>query len=172
MKGNSLCSIVKLFNEENILDREWKTRTIDDTLSNYKNIGFYQHRKRVKNEKTILYEDVCPAIVDKHTFEIVQHQKEKNQKNHKRKHTYVYMQTVVCSKCSKMMGGGSCASKSNEKHIYYTCHTCKTVIAEKKLEKPLMNFLNDMFDYFLLIDNTFKPYLNKDTEAEVKLLLK
>jgi len=77
------------------------------------------------------------------------------------------MQSVVCTRCNKVMGGTSCASKNGEKHIYYSCYKCKTTIAEKKLEKPLINFLNDMLDYFLLVDNTFKPYLNKDVEHEV-----
>jgi hypothetical protein len=78
------------------------------------------------------------------------------------------MQSVVCTNCNKVMRGTSCASKSGEKHIYYQCYNCKTTIAEKKLEKPLIRFLNDMVDYFLLVDNTFKPYLNQDTEQEVE----
>lgn len=32
----------------------------------------------------------------------------------------------------------------------------------------MINFLDDMLDFFLLIDNTYKPYLYQDTEQEVK----
>ena len=32
----------------------------------------------------------------------------------------------------------------------------------------MINFLDDMLDFFLLIDNTYKPYLYQDTEKELK----
>lgn len=41
-------------------------------------------------------------------------------------------------------------------------------ISENKLEDKIMLFLNDMLDYFLLIDNTFKPFLNQDIDKEIK----
>ncbi len=31
-----------------------------------------------------------------------------------------------------------------------------------------MKFLNDMLDFFLVVDNSFKPTLNQDTEQEIK----
>lgn len=34
-----------------------------------------------------------------------------------------------------------------------------------------MEFLNDMLDFFLIIDNSFKPTLNKDVENEIKKYL-
>ena len=34
-----------------------------------------------------------------------------------------------------------------------------------------MKFLNDMLDFFLIIDNSFKPTLNKDVENEIKKYL-
>ena len=104
LSGSSVCTITKQLNEKNALNRNWRTTTIDRMLSNYIYAGNYQHRKRIQNEETILLEDVCPAIIDKHDFELVQKQKEKNLKNYTRKHTYVYMQKIVCSKCNKIMG--------------------------------------------------------------------
>ena len=41
-------------------------------------------------------------------------------------------------------------------------------ISENKLEDKIMVFLNNMLDYFLLIDNTFKPFLNQDIDKEIK----
>lgn len=32
----------------------------------------------------------------------------------------------------------------------------------------MINFLDDMLDFFLLIDNTYKPYLYQDTEKQLK----
>jgi len=168
VKGKAVCTICKLFNKENVLNRKWKTTTVDKVLSNYNYIGALEHRKRIKNVETEIFYDVCPAIIDKTTFEIVQKQKQKNLKNYSRKITYVYMQSIVCPKCNKIMGGSSSTSKTKEKHVYYRCACCKMRINEKKIEKPLINFLNDMLDYFLIIDNTFKPYLNQDTEFEMK----
>ena len=167
VKGNSVCSIAKDLNERKVLNRNWRTTMIDRMLCNYIYAGDYQHRKRIKDEETLLFENVCPAIIDKETFKKVQKQKEKNLKNYVRKHTYVYMQTIVCSKCNKIMGGSSSTSKNKPTQIYYRCNCCNTRINEKKIEKPLMLFLNDMLDYFLLIDNSFKSFHNEDITTEL-----
>ena len=167
VKGNSVCSIAKDLNERKVLNKNWQTTMIDRMLCNYIYAGDYQHRKRIKDEETLLFENVCPAIIDKETFKKVQKQKEKNLKNYVRKHTYVYMQTIVCSKCNKIMGGSSSTSKNKPTQIYYRCNCCNTRINEKKIEKPLMLFLNDMLDYFLLIDNSFKSFHNEDVTTEL-----
>ena len=168
LSGQSVCTITKRLNEKNALNRNWRTTTIDRMLSNYIYAGNYQHRKRIQNEETILLEDVCPAIIDKHDFELVQKQKEKNLKNYTRKHTYVYMQKIVCSKCNKIMGGSSTTSKNKPTQIYYKCNCCNTRINEKKIEQPLMLFLNDMLDYYLLIDDNYKSFFNEDLTIEIK----
>ncbi len=168
LSGLSVCTITKQLNEKNALNRNWRTTTIDRMLSNYIYAGNYQHRKRIQNEETILLEDVCPAIIDKHDFELVQKQKEKNLKNYTRKHTYVYMQKIVCSECNKIMGGSSTTSKNKPTQIYYKCNCCNTRINEKKIEQPLMLFLNDMLDYYLLIDNNYKSFFNEDLTIEIK----
>ncbi len=168
LSGLSVCTITKQLNEKNALNRNWRTTTIDRMLSNYIYAGNYQHRKRIQNEETILLEDVCPAIIDKYDFELVQRKKEKNLKNYTRKHTYVYMQKIVCSKCNKIMGGSSTTSKNKPTQIYYKCNCCNTRINEKKIEQPLMLFLNDMLDYYLLIDNNYKSFFNEDLTIEIK----
>ena len=168
ISGLSVCTITKQLNEKNALNRNWRTTTIDRMLSNYIYAGNYQHRKRIQNEETILLEGVCPAIIDKHDFELVQKQKEKNLKNYTRKHTYVYMQKIVCTKCNKIMGGSSTTSKNKPTQIYYKCNCCNTRINEKKIEQPLMLFLNDMLDYYLLIDNNYKSFFNEDLTIEIK----
>ncbi len=168
LNGLSVCAIAQILNEKNALNRNWRTTTIDRMLCNYIYAGNYQHRKRIQNEETILLEDVCPAIIDKHDFELVQKQKAKNLKNYTRKHSYVYMQKIVCSKCHKIMGGSSTTSKNKPTQIYYKCNCCGTRINEKKIEEPLMLFLNDMLDYYLLIDNNYKSFFNEDLTIEVK----
>ena len=168
LNGLSVCAITKELNDKNALNRHWRTTTIDRMLSNYIYAGDYQHRKRIKDEETILLEDVCPAIINKDDFKLVQKQKEKNLKNYTRKHTYVYMQKIVCSKCNKIMGGSSTTSKNKPTQIYYRCNCCNTRINEKKIEEPLMLFLNDMLDYYLLIDNNFKSFFNEDITTEIE----
>ena len=78
------------------------------------------------------------------------------------------MQSIKCPKCDTIMGGCSSKSHTGEKHCYYHCAKCKTRVSEKKIEKQMINFLDDMLDFFLLIDNTYKPYLYQDTESELK----
>ena len=168
INGLSVCAISKQLNNKNALNRYWRTTTIDRMLSNYIYAGDYQHRKRIKDEETILLEDVCPAIINKEDFKLVQRQKEKNLKNYTRKHTYVYMQKIVCSKCNKIMGGSSTTSKNKPTQIYYKCNCCNTRINEKKIEESLMLFLNDMLDYYLLIDNNYKSFFNEDITVEIE----
>lgn len=167
VNGLSVCSITKILNNKNALNRNWRTTTIDRMLSNHIYCGDYLYRKRVKNAEPILYKDVCPAIIDKETFKMIQKQKERNLKNYTRKHTYVYMQKIVCSKCNKIMGGSSTTHKNKATQIYYKCNCCNTRINEKKIEKPLMLFLNDMLDYYLLIDNNYKSFFNEDLGIEI-----
>ena len=170
LDGMSVCSICKLFKEENVLNRRWPTTTVDKILSNQLYIGNSEYGKRTNNEIQI-FKNVVPAIIDKTTFDMVQKRKEKNLKNFKRKATYIFMQKIICPKCNKVMGGTSSTSKNKEKHLYYKCNCCKTRINEKKIETELMEFLNDMLDFFLIIDNSFKPTLNKDVENEIKKYL-
>ena len=168
VSGKSITSIVKLFNSEKVLNKKWITTRLDKLISNYVYIGAYEHRKSVKNGTKEIFYDVCPAIIDKDTFEIVQKQKEKNLKNYTRKRTYIFMQKIYCPNCHQIMGGCSSTSHTGDKHCYYQCHKCRLRISEKKIEKPLLNFLNDMLDFFLIIDNPYKPHLNRDTATELK----
>ena len=167
LDGLSVCSICKLFNEEEVLNKQWATTTVDKTLSNQLYIGNMVLGKRGKGEKQI-FENVVPAIIDKTTFEMVQKRKQKNLKNFKRKLIYIFMQKIKCPHCNKIMGGSSSTSRNKTKHIYYKCANCKIRINENKIEKSLMEFLNDMLDFFLIVDNSFKPTLNKDTENDIK----
>lgn len=168
LKGYAVNSIVKIFNEENLLNRHWATTTLDKILSNKIYIGDYEFGKRSKDGKVQIFENVIPAIIDRDSFALVQKQKEKNLKNYTRKVNYIFMQSIVCPKCNKIMGGCSSKSKSGLKHLYYRCASCNKRVSEKKIEKPLLLFLNDMLDYFLIIDNTFKPFINNDYEIEFK----
>lgn len=79
LDGDSVCSICKLFNEEDVLNRRWATTTVDKMLSN-----------------------------------------------------------------QRIMGGCSSTSRNGVKHIYYRCCKCNKRISEKRIEKSLMKFLNDI----------------------------
>lgn len=166
LEGSSVCHICDIFNEENVLNKHWATTTVDKILSNKIYIGSIEHGKRNK-KNTQIFEDVVPVIIDKTTFECVQKRKEKNIKNYKRKRTYIFMQKILCPKCHKIMGGESSTSGTGDKHIYYKCNCCKRRISEKKIESELMKFLNDMLDFFLIIDNSFKPSMCRDIEEEI-----
>lgn len=167
LDGLSVCSICKTLNKENVFNRKWRTTCIDYILSNKVYIGNMEYGKTLNGEIQII-EDVIPPIIDKTTFECVQKRKEKNLKNYHRKLTYIFMQKIRCPKCNKIIGGSSSTSKNKTKHSYYLCANCKTRINEKKIEKSLIKFLNDMLDFFLIVDNTYKITLNTDTENDIK----
>lgn len=166
LEGSSVCHICEKFNEENVLNRHWAATTVDKILSNKIYIGNIEHGKRDKKNAQI-FENVVPTIIDKTTFDCVRKRKEKNLKNFKRKRTYIFMQKILCPKCNKIMGGKSSTSGTGDKHIYYKCNCCKKRISEKKIEKELMKFLNDMLDFFLIVDNSFKPSMCRDIELEI-----
>lgn len=168
IKGMAANAITKLLNEEKALNRKWIPTLVDRILSNEIYIGNYVHRKTISIEKSQTFIGVAPAIIGEEVFNIAQVQKQKNLKNYKRKQTYIFMQSIKCPKCDTIMGGCSSKSHTGEKHCYYHCAKCNTRISEKKIEKQMINFLDDMLDFFLLIDNTYKPYLYQDTESELK----
>lgn len=168
VKGVAANAITKLLNEEKALNRKWIPTLVDRILSNEIYIGNYVHRKTVSVEESQKFIGVAPAIIEEEVFNIAQIQKQKNLKNYKRKQTYIFMQSIKCPKCSTIMGGCSSKSHTGEKHCYYQCANCKTRVSEKKIEKQMINFLDDMLDFFLLIDNTYKPYLYQDTEKALK----
>lgn len=168
IKGIAANAITKLLNEEKALNRKWIPTLVDRILSNEIYIGNYVHRKTISDEESQKFVGVAPAIIEEEVFNIAQIQKQKNLKNYKRKQTYIFMQSIKCPKCGTIMGGCSSKSHTGEKHCYYQCANCKTRVSEKKIEKQMINFLDDMLDFFLLIDNTYKPYLYQDTEKELK----
>ncbi len=168
VKGVAANAITKLLNKEKVLNRKWIPTLVDRILSNEIYIGNYVHRKTVSNEESQRFDGVAPAIIEEEVFNIAQIQKQKNLKNYKRKQTYIFMQSIKCPKCGTIMGGCSSKSHTGEKHCYYQCANCKTRVSEKKIEKQMINFFDDMLDFFLLIDNTYKPYLYQDTEKELK----
>ena len=168
IKGVAANAITKLLNEEKTLNRKWIPTLVDRILSNEIYIGNYVHRKTVSDEESQKFVGVAPAIIEEEVFNIAQIQKEKNLKNYKRKQTYIFMQSIKCPKCGTIMGGCSSKSHTGEKHCYYQCANCKIRVSEKKIEKQMINFLDDMLDFFLLIDNTYKPYLYQDIEKELK----
>lgn len=167
IKGMAANAITKLLNEEKVLNRKWIPTLVDRILSNEIYIGNYVHRKTIQGEEPQKFIGVAPAIIEEEIFNIAQIQKQKNLKNYKRKQTYIFMQCIKCPKCENIMGGCSSKSHTGEKHCYYQCANCKTRVSEKKIEKQMINFLDDMLDFFLLIDNTYKPYLYQETENEL-----
>ena len=168
IKGMAANAITKLLNEEKALNRKWIPTLVDRILSNEIYIGNYVHRKTISIEESQTFIGVAPAIIEEEVFNTAQVQKQKNLKNYKRKQTYIFMQSIKCPKCDTIMGGCSSKSHTGEKHCYYHCAKCNTRISEKKIEKQMINFLDDMLDFSLLIDNTYKPYLYQDTESELK----
>ena len=168
IKGMAANAITKLLNEEKVLNRKWIPTLVDRILSNEIYIGNYVHRKTISIEESQTFIGVAPAIIEEEVFYIAQVQKQKNLKNYKRKQTYIFMQSIKCPKCDTIMGGCSSKSHTGEKHCYYQCANCKTRVSEKKIEKQMINFLDDMLDFFLLVDNTYKPYLYQETESELK----
>lgn len=64
LDGASVCSICKLFNEEEVLNRHWATTTVDKILSNQLYIGNMEFGKRTDGENQI-FENVAEKLANK-----------------------------------------------------------------------------------------------------------
>ena len=166
LEGKSVNSICKEYNARNVYNKKWSTASVDKILNNQIYIGNIIYGQK-KNKERQVFENVVPAIIDKTDFEMVQQRKKKNMQHYKRTLTYMFMQKIKCPKCNIIMGGTCSTSHTKERHLYYRCSNCGLRINEKKIEKTIIPFLNDMLDFFLIIDNSFKPTLWIDTKKDI-----
>ncbi|CDF12025.1 site-specific recombinase for integration and excision [Mycoplasma sp. CAG:776] len=157
INGKSACKIATEFTNNKVDNRSWGSTTIDKILTNRIYIGEYEARKYSKSQKQILIEDFAPPIITRYIWIEAQKQREKNSYSHYIKHNYIFRQKLICEHCNNLLVGTSGTGKSKEVQLYYRCTKCKSIksINEKKIEDVFINLVDDIFDFYSLLDNTF-----------------
>lgn len=170
INGKSACKIAKDFTDEKVDDRTWGSTTIDKILTNRIYIGEYEARKYSKSQKQILIEDFAQPIITRDVWIEAQEQRVKNSHSHYIKHNYIFRQKLVCEHCNNLLVGTSGTSKNKSVQLYYRCTKCKQIknINERKIETEFINLIDDIFDFYSLLDNTFIASTTINYDEEIK----
>ena len=157
-QGKSYQTISNLYNKEKVYGKtNWCDATILKILKNEIYKGDFVHGKRNKNP--IYYENVVEPIVSKELWEECQVQKKKNSRNYKRKEDYLFLQKLKCPKCSRILAGKATTKKNGNIYYYYSCHDCKLTIRENDIMKEFDNFISDIQEYDLVVNQTLLPMI-------------
>ncbi len=174
-RGYSHYKIADALNEENALNQSWRDCTIRRILQNPVYKGDYISHKCEKNEK--IYEDVCPAIIDKDLWDYCQEQAPKNLKHYQRSKVYIFSKKLCCPSCGRLLGGKGTRKESGKNYYYYHCINCKINIEESKIEEQLMRDLNNIFEYDGIVHEYYFPliksklgYKEKDYDKDLRIL--
>lgn len=174
-RGISHYKIADALNEEKALNKTWRDCTIRRILENPLYKGDYLSHKGKKNER--VYENVCPAIIDRDLWEYCQAQAPKNLRHYQRNKVYLFLQKLCCPSCGRIMGGKATRKKSGKVYYYYHCIYCKINIEESNIEEQLMRDLNNIFEYDSIVHEYYFPliknklgYKENDYEKDLKIL--
>ena len=159
LDGKSAYRIAKDFSDANVGLRHWNSTFIDKILSNRIYIGEYEARKYSKTQKAVIIKGFAPPIIDKEIWIQSEKQREKNSHSHYIKYDYMFRQKLVCKHCGSLLNNVSATGRNGNTQLYYKCSNKKCSkqknINEKKIEKEVLYVLDDIFNFYCLLDNTF-----------------
>ena len=159
-KGMSYQKISTLFNKEQVLGKtKWRDSSIVAILENEIYKGDFVHGKRTKHPT--YYENVVEPIVSKEMWEECQVQKKKNSKSYQRTLTYLFLQKLRCPKCNRILGGKATQKKNGNIYYYYYCHDCKINFKESLVEEYFNDFVNELVEYDLVVNQFFLPMIKQ-----------
>ncbi len=162
-EGNSYQTIANIFKKEEVLGRtSWYDSTIQKILENEIYKGDFVHGKRTKNPT--YYKDVVEPLVSKELWEECQVQKKKNSRSYKRTLEYLFLQKLRCPKCNRILGGKATTKKNGKAYFYYYCNDCKLTIKESEIEKEIEHFINDIYEYDSVVNQTLLPMIKTKIE--------
>lgn len=173
INGMSACKIANVLSEEKVLNRVWRSTTIDKILENRLYIGEYEAYKTLESKETKIFYNMAPKIVSNETWEKMIEAKQKNSHNRYVNHLYLFKKKLYCPNCNKMLAS-VCGTGRNGVHLYYKCLTCKGkyIFSEREFENQFIDCLNDLLDYLALTCNSFITISNINYDKEIKDLKK
>ncbi|MBR1653594.1 MAG: recombinase family protein [Clostridia bacterium] len=162
IEGKSYQTIANILNEDKVLSpKKWNDSKVEKIINNKIYMGDFERFKRVAKDQGIepvIYANVVEPIIPRAMFDEAQRQKEINQKAFCRDRVYIFMQKLICPKCSKIMtckGTGG----AKKKYMYYHCEEDGLYFREDLIEKDLMPFIMNLVEYDMTVKKYFFPVL-------------
>ena len=182
LQGKTFLQISNIFNEEKVLNKNWKDTHIERIINNRLYMGDYEMYKRLKewkNVEPVIYMNVVDPIIPRYIWEECQAQKIINQRTYTRDRVYTFFQKLKCPKCGKIMKCKGSGGKKR-KYVYYHCDDCKENIRETYVEEEfekivgqLLRFDNEYNELFLPLFADKETIVDKsDLEREIINLTK
>ena len=182
LQGKTFLQISNMFNEEKVLNKNWKDTHIERIINNRLYMGDYEMYKRLKewkNVEPVIYMNVVEPIIPRYIWEECQAQKIINQRTYTRDRVYTFFQKLKCPKCGKIMKCKGSGGK-RKKYVYYNCEDCHENIRESYVEEEfekivgqLLRFDNEYNELFLpLFADKEKSVDKSDIEREIINLTK
>ena len=182
LQGKTFLQIANIFNEEKVLNKNWKDTHIERIINNRLYMGDYEMYKRLKewkNVEPVIYMNVVDPIIPRYIWEECQAQKIINQRTYTRDRVYTFFQKLKCPHCGKIMKCKGSGGKKR-KYVYYHCDDCKENIRESYVEEEfekivgqLLRFDNEYNELFLpLFADKEKSVDKSDIEREIINLTK
>ena len=182
LQGKTFLQISNIFNEEKVLNKNWKDTHIERIINNRLYMGDYEMYKRLKEWKNIepvIYMNVVEPIIPRYIWEECQAQKIINQRTYTRDRVYTFFQKLKCPKCGKIMKCKGSGGK-RKKYVYYNCEDCHENIRESYVEEEfekivgqLLRFDNEYNELFLpLFADKERTVDKSDLEREIINLTK
>ena len=182
LQGKTFLQISNMFNEEKVLNKNWKDTHIERIINNRLYMGDYEMYKRLKewkNVEPVIYMNVVEPIIPRYIWEECQAQKIINQRTYTRDRVYTFFQKLKCPKCGKIMKCKGSGGK-RKKYVYYNCEDCHENIRESYVEEEfekivgqLLRFDNEYNELFLPLFADKEKVANKsDIEREIVNLTK
>ena len=182
LQGKTFLQISNIFNDEKVLNKNWKDTHIERIINNRLYMGDYEMYKRLKewkNVEPVIYMNVVEPIIPRYIWEECQAQKIINQRTYTRDRVYTFFQKLKCPKCGKIMKCKGSGGKKR-KYVYYHCDDCKENIRESYVEEEfekivgqLLRFDNEYNELFLpLFADKERTVDKSDIEKEIINLTK
>ena len=182
LQGKTFLQIANIFNEEKVLNKNWKDTHIERIINNRLYMGDYEMYKRLKewkNVEPVIYMNVVDPIIPRYIWEECQAQKIINQRTYTRDRVYTFFQKLKCPHCGKIMKCKGSGGKKR-KYVYYHCDDCKENIRESYVEEEfekivgqLLRFDNEYNELFLpLFADKERSVDKSDLEREIINLTK
>ena len=182
LQGKTFLQISNIFNEEKVLNKNWKDTHIERIINNRLYMGDYEMYKRLKewkNVEPVIYMNVVDPIIPRYIWEECQAQKIINQRTYTRDRVYTFFQKLKCPRCGKIMKCKGSGGK-RKKYVYYNCEDCHENIRESYVEEEfekivgqLLRFDNEYNELFLpLFADKEKQVDKSDIEREIINLTK
>jgi site-specific DNA recombinase len=168
LQGKTFLQISNIFNEEKVLNKNWKDTHIERIINNRLYMGDYEMYKRLKewkNVEPVIYMNVVDPIIPRYIWEECQAQKIINQRTYTRDRVYTFFQKLKCPKCGKIMKCKGSGGK-RRKYVYYNCEDCHENIRESYVEEEFEKIVGQLLRFDNEYNELFLP-LFADKEKQV-----